>query len=162
MRVESGQVQNVNVSNIVKRKADEEKRLREMTIPKKQKRLYDKIKFTQKKKRQEVRTFIRRTCHRSRLVQLVGREIETQACGLRQERQTRFEHREEKANEVVLRRRSIDRLCCSIVVICFAINGSMKIKIHEIVSSCSTGQTTERKCMVALLRTPSAECPCDE
>jgi len=50
MRVESGQVQNVNVSNIVKRKTDEEKRLREMTIPKKQKRLYDKIKFSQKKK----------------------------------------------------------------------------------------------------------------
>ena len=54
MRVESGQVQNVNVSNIVKRKTDEENRLREMTIPKKQKRLYDKIKFSQKKKRQEV------------------------------------------------------------------------------------------------------------
>ena len=54
MRVESGQVQNVNVPNIVKRKTDEEKRLREMTIPKKQKRLYDKIKFSQKKKRQEV------------------------------------------------------------------------------------------------------------
>jgi len=54
MRVESGQIQNVNVSNIVKRKQDEEKRLREMTIPKKQKRLYDQIKFTQKKKRQEV------------------------------------------------------------------------------------------------------------
>jgi len=54
MRVESGQVQAVNVSNIVKRKSDEEKRLREMTIPKKQKRLYDQIKHTQKKKRQEV------------------------------------------------------------------------------------------------------------
>ena len=54
MRVESGQVQNINVPSIVKRKADEEKRLREMTIPKKQKRLYDKIKYTQKKKRQEV------------------------------------------------------------------------------------------------------------
>jgi len=54
MRVESGQVQNVNVSNIVKRKTDEERRLREMTIPKKQKRLYDKIKFSQKKKKQEV------------------------------------------------------------------------------------------------------------
>ncbi|CAF3891872.1 unnamed protein product [Rotaria sp. Silwood2] len=54
MRVESGQVQNVDVSNIVKRKANEERRLREMTIPKKQKRLYDKIKFSQKKKRQEV------------------------------------------------------------------------------------------------------------
>jgi len=54
MRVESGQVQNVNVSSIVKRKTDEEKRLREMTIPKKQKRLYDQIKFSQKKKRQEV------------------------------------------------------------------------------------------------------------
>jgi hypothetical protein len=55
MRVESGQVQNVNVPDIVKRKTDEERRLREMTIPKKQKRLYDKIKFSQKKKRQEVR-----------------------------------------------------------------------------------------------------------
>jgi hypothetical protein len=55
MNVESGQVQNVNVSHIVKRKADEEKRLLEMTIPKKQKRLYDKIKHSQKKKRQEVR-----------------------------------------------------------------------------------------------------------
>jgi len=54
MQVQSGQVQNVNVSNIIKRKTDEEKRLREMTIPKKQKRLYDKIKFSQKKKRQEV------------------------------------------------------------------------------------------------------------
>ena len=54
MRVESGQVQNVNVSNIAKRKTDEEKRLREMTIPKKHKRLYDQIKYTQKKKRQEV------------------------------------------------------------------------------------------------------------
>jgi hypothetical protein len=54
MRVESGQVQDLNVSSIVKRKTDEERRLREMTIPKKQKRLYDKIKFSQKKKRQEV------------------------------------------------------------------------------------------------------------
>ena len=58
MRVESGQVQAVNVSNIVKRKSDEEKRLREMTIPKKQKRLYDQIKYSQKKKRQEVRCVI--------------------------------------------------------------------------------------------------------
>lgn len=55
MRVESGQIENVNVSNVVKRKTDEERRLREMTIPKKQKRLYDQIKYTQKKKRQEVR-----------------------------------------------------------------------------------------------------------
>jgi hypothetical protein len=55
MRVESGQVQSINASSIVQRKADEEKRLREMTIPKKNKRLYDQIKFTQKKKRQEVR-----------------------------------------------------------------------------------------------------------
>ena len=54
MRVESGQVQSINASSIVQRKADEEKRLREMTIPKKNKRLYDQIKFTQKKKRQEV------------------------------------------------------------------------------------------------------------
>jgi len=54
MRVESGKVENINMSNIVKRKTDEELRLREMSIPKKQKRLYDKIKFSQKKKRQEV------------------------------------------------------------------------------------------------------------
>jgi len=57
MRVKSGQVENVNVSTIVKRKTDEERRLREMTIPKKQKRLYDKIKYSQKKKRQEVNFF---------------------------------------------------------------------------------------------------------
>ena len=62
MRVESGQVQNVNVSNIAKRKADEEKRLREMTIPKKHKRLYDQIKYTQKKKRQEVNSFLKIKC----------------------------------------------------------------------------------------------------
>ena len=54
MRVEPGQAPDVNPSSIAKRKADEEKRLREMTIPKKQKRLYDKIKYSQKKKRQEV------------------------------------------------------------------------------------------------------------
>jgi len=54
MRVGSGEIQNLNVKHIVKRKSDEEKRLREMTIPKKHKRLYDKIKYTQKKKRQEV------------------------------------------------------------------------------------------------------------
>ncbi|CAF1491906.1 unnamed protein product, partial [Didymodactylos carnosus] len=53
MRVGSGEIQNLNVKHIVKRKSDEEKRLREMTIPKKHKRLYDKIKYTQKKKRQE-------------------------------------------------------------------------------------------------------------
>lgn len=54
MRVEPGQVQTVKASTIVKRRADEEKRLVEMTIPKKQKRLYDRIKYSQKKKRQEV------------------------------------------------------------------------------------------------------------
>ena len=58
MRVESGQVQSINASSIVQRKADEEKRLREMTIPKKNKRLYDQIKFTQKKKRQEVSAIV--------------------------------------------------------------------------------------------------------
>ena len=55
MKVEAGQLPKVNASEIAKRKANEEKRLREMTIPKKQKRLYDKIQFTQKKKRQEVK-----------------------------------------------------------------------------------------------------------
>ncbi|CAF1276476.1 unnamed protein product [Adineta steineri] len=70
MRVESGQVQNINVPNIVKRKADEEKRLLEMTIPKKQKRLYDKIKFSQKKKRQEVEKLTRkRANHENRAKQ---------------------------------------------------------------------------------------------
>ena len=54
MKFEAGQLPKVNASEIAKRKANEEKRLREMTIPKKQKRLYDKIQFTQKKKRQEV------------------------------------------------------------------------------------------------------------
>lgn len=54
MKVEASQLPKVNTSEIAKRKANEEQRLREMTIPKKQKRLYDKIKFTQKKKRQEV------------------------------------------------------------------------------------------------------------
>jgi len=54
MRVESGKIQKVNTQHIAKTKQDEEKRLREMTIPKKHKRLYDKIKYTQKKKRQEV------------------------------------------------------------------------------------------------------------
>lgn len=55
MKVEASQLPKVNTSEIAKRKANEEQRLREMTIPKKQKRLYDKIKFTQKKKRQEVK-----------------------------------------------------------------------------------------------------------
>ena len=54
MHVESGQKEHVDVLSIAKRKANEERRLREMTIPKKQKRLYDKIKLSQKKKRQEV------------------------------------------------------------------------------------------------------------
>ena len=72
MRVASGQVQNVNVSNIAKRKANEEKRLLEMTIPKKQKRLYDKIKFSQKKKRQEVSVFFVNLLNRIDLFRLTN------------------------------------------------------------------------------------------
>lgn len=80
MRVESGQIENINVSNVVKRKKDEEKRLREMTIPKKQKRLYDQIKFTQKKKRQEVSSFqfLKRKKERINFyASNLGRQIET-------------------------------------------------------------------------------------
>jgi hypothetical protein len=76
MHVESGQVQNVNVSHIVKRKTDEERRLREMTIPKKQKRLYDKIKFSQKKKRQEV-SFEKTKMNFIQFLNYLGRKIET-------------------------------------------------------------------------------------
>jgi hypothetical protein len=76
MHVESGQVQNVNVSHIVKRKTDEERRLREMTIPKKQKRLYDKIKFSQKKKRQEV-SFEQTKMNFIQFLNYLGRKIET-------------------------------------------------------------------------------------
>jgi pescadillo protein len=42
----------------LKKKTDEEKKLSEMMIPKKHKRLYDKIMYSQKKNRQEVRTII--------------------------------------------------------------------------------------------------------
>lgn len=77
MRVESGQIETVNVSNIVKRKANEERRLREMTIPKKQKRLYDQIKYTQKKKRQEVCCGLFHHHCISHQSFILGREIET-------------------------------------------------------------------------------------
>jgi len=69
MRVKSGQAENVNVPSIVKRKTNEELRLREMTIPKKQKRLYDKIKFSQKKKRQEVEKLKRKRAVHDKKIQ---------------------------------------------------------------------------------------------
>jgi hypothetical protein len=43
-----------NINKLLKKKMDEDKKLTEMTIPKKSKRLYDRIQFTKKKKRQEV------------------------------------------------------------------------------------------------------------
>lgn len=42
----------------LKKKTDEEKKLSEMMIPKKHKRLYDKIMYSQKKNRQEVKFFL--------------------------------------------------------------------------------------------------------
>lgn len=43
-----------NINKLLKKKADEEKKLTEMTIPRKDKRLYDRIMHSKKKKRQEV------------------------------------------------------------------------------------------------------------
>ena len=41
----------------LKKQMDEEKKLNEMMIPKKNKRLYNKIMYSQKKQKQEVRIF---------------------------------------------------------------------------------------------------------
>ncbi len=43
-----------NINKLLKKKMDEDKKLTEMTIPKKNKRLYDRIMHSKKKKRQEV------------------------------------------------------------------------------------------------------------
>lgn len=45
----------VNESKLVQKQKAEEKRLAEMMMPKKNKRLYNKIMFSKKKKAQEVR-----------------------------------------------------------------------------------------------------------
>lgn len=43
-----------NLNMILKKQTDEDKKLSEMMIPKKNKRLYDKIMYSRKKQRQEV------------------------------------------------------------------------------------------------------------
>jgi len=45
-------IENVNMT--LKKQMDEEKKLNEMMIPKKNKRLYNKIMYSQKKQKQEV------------------------------------------------------------------------------------------------------------
>lgn len=55
MSVEAGAPENFNVEQKLQRQTMEERRLAEMMIPKKKKRLYDKIMYAKKKKNQEVR-----------------------------------------------------------------------------------------------------------
>ena len=54
MSVEKGRVEKVNVNHKIEQQEREEKRLAEMMIPKKKRRLYNKIMYSQKKTRQEV------------------------------------------------------------------------------------------------------------
>ncbi|XP_022344968.2 pescadillo homolog [Crassostrea virginica] len=55
MAVEAGAPENVNLEQKLQRQTMEERRLAEMMIPKKKKRLYDKIMYAKKKKNQETR-----------------------------------------------------------------------------------------------------------
>jgi hypothetical protein len=61
MSVTKGKIASENLNVKLKKEADEEKRLTEMMIPKKHKRLYGKIMYAQKKKQQEV-TFKTANC----------------------------------------------------------------------------------------------------
>ena len=54
MTVAAGSVEKVNVDKKIQKQEAEEKRLAEMMIPKKKKRLYNKIMYAKKKKAQEV------------------------------------------------------------------------------------------------------------
>lgn len=54
MTVRKGQVEVEDVSKKLKKQQDEEKKLSELTIPKKHRRLYNKIMYSRKKKAQEV------------------------------------------------------------------------------------------------------------
>lgn len=45
----------INKSMVLKKATDEDRKLSEMSIPKKHKRLYNKIMYSQKKTRQEVK-----------------------------------------------------------------------------------------------------------
>ena len=54
MSVKAGEIEDDNVDMKLQRQTKEERRLAEMMIPKKKKRLYDKIMYSKKKKTQEV------------------------------------------------------------------------------------------------------------
>lgn len=54
LAVSAGKREVVDESKLVQKQKSEEKRLAEMMIPKKNKRLYNKIMFSKKKKAQEV------------------------------------------------------------------------------------------------------------
>ena len=58
MMVTRGKPEVVNTEMKLKRETDEEKRLATLMIPKKQKRLYNKIMYAQKKKKQEVKIIL--------------------------------------------------------------------------------------------------------
>ncbi len=55
MSVKSGNVEVVDVQKKLKKQTDEERRLAEMMIPKKKKRLYQKIMHARKRKAKEVK-----------------------------------------------------------------------------------------------------------
>lgn len=57
MSVEAGSVEEDNVQSRLQRQSAEERRLAEMMIPKKKRRLYNKIMYSKKKKTQEVDCF---------------------------------------------------------------------------------------------------------
>ena len=54
MAVEAGKVEKVNLEQKLQKQEAEEKRLAEMMIPKKKRRLYQKIMYSKKKTSQEV------------------------------------------------------------------------------------------------------------
>lgn len=55
MKVSAGTVETVDVDKRIKKQETEERKLAEMMIPKKKKRLYNKIMYAKKKKAQEVK-----------------------------------------------------------------------------------------------------------
>ncbi len=55
MSVEAGRVEEVDLDRSLKQQQNEERRLAEMMIPKKKKRLYNKIMHSKKRKAKEVR-----------------------------------------------------------------------------------------------------------
>ena len=61
MEVKAGKVEKTNIKEMLKSKLNEERRLSEMMIPKKKRRLYNKIMYAKKKKSQEVRNPLKYT-----------------------------------------------------------------------------------------------------